>query len=59
MTAREALARVVYEDVAMNGLGFTSDNVFASNSVTNPENFSNFIVIMDDGTQKRDRKSVV
>jgi hypothetical protein len=46
MTAREAYARLVYEDAAMQGLGFIQDRVWASNAVDTPAPRDNpFIVI--------------
>lgn len=52
MTAREALARIIYEDAAMNELGFTQARTFAANSVDSPEQDQPFIVVNTDFTEK-------
>mgnify|MGYP003576755031 CR=1 FL=1 len=52
MIARAAYARLVYEDAAMTGLGFTQARVFASNSVDTPERDQPFIVINVDLAEK-------
>lgn len=63
MTAREALARLVYEDAAMQGLGFTEARVWASGALDTPDREGPFIVINVDlqekvfGTTSRDTVS--
>lgn len=52
MTAREAYARLVYEDAAMQGLGFVQARVWASNALDTPDRVGPFIVINSDGDEK-------
>jgi hypothetical protein len=52
MTAREAYARLVYEDSAMQGLGFTQARVWASNALDTPDRSGPFIVINVDQQEK-------
>jgi hypothetical protein len=52
VSAREAFARLVYEDQAMNDLGFLQANVFTMNSVDTPKDLNQFIVIADSGSEK-------
>jgi len=52
MTAREAYARLVYEDAAMQGLGFTQARVWASNALDTPDRNGPFIVINVDLQEK-------
>lgn len=52
MTAREAYARLVYEDAEMQGLGFVQDRVWASNALDTPPRTYPFIVINVDLQQK-------
>lgn len=52
MSAREAFARIVYEDPAMNDLGYVQENVFAANSVQTPVQEKQFIVVMDEGADR-------
>jgi hypothetical protein len=52
VSARAAFARIVYEDQAMNDLGFFQSNVFTSNSVDTPKDLNEFIVIVDGGADK-------
>lgn len=60
MTARHALARLVYEDSVMQGLGFIQERVWASNALDTPARDHPFIVINIDlqekafGTTSRD-----
>jgi hypothetical protein len=52
MTAREAYARLVYEDATMQSLGFVQDRVWASNALDTPPRTHPFIVINSDGDEK-------
>lgn len=52
MTAREAYARLIYEDAAMQGLGFVEDRVWASNALDTPDRTGPFIVINIDLQEK-------
>lgn len=52
MTARAALAEILYTDQAMEDLGYSSANVFSSNAVDTPTQLKQFIVITDEGTEK-------
>jgi hypothetical protein len=52
MTAREAYARLVYDDPEMQGLGFVQDRVWAANAADTPERSGPFIVINVDDTAK-------
>lgn len=53
MIPRESLARIVYEDSVMLGLGYVQDRVYASNAVDTPSQSAPFIVINHDLTQKQ------
>lgn len=52
MTAREAYARLVYEDVQMQNLGFVAARVWASNALDTPPRDFPFIVINSLGQTK-------
>jgi hypothetical protein len=52
MTAREAYARLVYEDAAMQELGFTEARIWASNTLDTPDRDGPFIVINVDLQEK-------
>lgn len=52
MTAREAYARLVYEDATMQGLGFTQARVWAANALDTPDRDGPFIVVSSEGDQK-------
>lgn len=52
MTAREAYARLVYEDATMQGLGFVQTRVWAANALDTPDRTAPFIVINSDGDTK-------
>lgn len=52
MTAREAYARLVYEDSQMQALGFVQERVWASNALDTPPREHPFIVINVDLTEK-------
>lgn len=51
MTARHALARLVYESSEMQGLGFLEDRVWASNALDTPDRDGPFIVINVDQSE--------
>lgn len=52
MTAREAYARLVYEDAGMQGLGFTEGRVWSSNALDTPDRDGPFIVVNIDAQEK-------
>lgn len=52
MTAREAYARLVYDNAEMQGLGFIQDRVWASNALDTPPRENPFIVINVDLTER-------
>jgi hypothetical protein len=52
MTARHSLARLVYEDAAMLGLGFTESRVWQSSAIDTPDRSGPFVVINVDATAK-------
>lgn len=52
MTAREAYARLVYDNAEMQALGFVQDRVWASNALDTPDREGPFIVINVDLTEK-------
>lgn len=52
MTAREALARIVYEDATMQELGFVQSRVYAAGSVDTPDTEEVFIIIRVEPQEK-------
>lgn len=52
MTAREAYAKLIYQDPEMQGLGFIQSRVWASNALDSPPRDAPFIVINVDGKEK-------
>jgi hypothetical protein len=48
MTAREAFARLAYEDAGLNALGFTEERVWQSNAIDSPYPNTPFIVVSVD-----------
>lgn len=52
MTAREAYARLAYEDAELNMLGFTQERVWQPNALDTPEPDAPFIVINVDFEEK-------
>lgn len=52
MTAREAYARLVYENLEMVELGFTQARVWASNALDTPDRNGPFIVINVDSQER-------
>jgi hypothetical protein len=52
MSSRAAFAQIVYQDPAMQGLGFIEGRVWASNALDTPSPNTPFIIISSEGKEK-------